>query len=69
MENLNKRKLSFGKHIDKPLDKIPLKYLDWLMGQEWMGFKYQEDWKAINKYLKDPVIVRELKSILDRKEK
>ena len=65
MKNLGNHILTVrGKHNGKPLDKIPLRYLDWLIGQEWMGFKYTEDARAIKKYLKDPTIVRELKSIL-----
>lgn len=53
-----------GIHNGKPLAKVPLKYLDWLIGQEWMGFKYPEDKIAIMKYLKIPSINRELEKEL-----
>jgi uncharacterized protein (DUF3820 family) len=28
--------LSFGKHKGKPLREVPVNYLDWLIGQEWL---------------------------------
>ncbi|MBT7929607.1 hypothetical protein HN682_06810 [Candidatus Peregrinibacteria bacterium] len=57
-----------GNHKGKPLDKVPLTYLDWLIGQEWMGFKYTEDARAIKLYLADPVIARELNEILAERQ-
>ena len=57
-----------GIHKGKKLDKIPLKYLNWLISQEWFGFKYTEDAGVVKKYLKDPVIARELNNVLDRKD-
>lgn len=57
-----------GIHNGKSLDKVPLKYLDFLIGQEWMGFKYPEDTRQIKEYLADPCIVKELKAELHNKE-
>ena len=57
-----------GIHKDKPLDKVPLKYLDWLIGQEWMGFKYPKDKIKIRKYLETPCIAKELESELRQDE-
>lgn len=68
IKKLSDHKITFGKWKDVKLNKIPLKYLDWLIKQEWMGFKYTEDTIAIKKYLKDPTITKELKKILDKYE-
>lgn len=51
--------LPFGKHKGKPLDEVPLNYLDWLAGRD------LEEWKplheALHAYLGDPAIQRLLK--------
>lgn len=52
--------LSFGRHAGQPLDKVPLPYLDWLLGQDWFSTKYPTDHRAVATYMSDPVIQREL---------
>lgn len=55
--------LKFGKFNGEPLDKIPLKYLDWLVGKDWLN---NETRHVITGYLIQPVIKRELESELDK---
>ncbi len=57
--------LVFGKHKGKKLDGVPLLYLDWLVGQDWLR---EETKEAINEYLSEPVIKRELEKELENKE-
>ncbi len=50
-------KLTFGKHKGEELDKVPLKYLDWLIGQDWL---FADARKAISAYLNSPSNTRAL---------
>lgn len=54
--------LLFGEHQGNALENIPLKYLDWLIGQNWLR---DDTRKIIEEYLNDPVIQRELESELE----
>lgn len=58
-------KLEFGKHKGKTLSEIPLTYLDWLIGQDWL---YESVKEKIENYLKTPSIQRELERELDQEE-
>lgn len=49
--------MPFGKHAGKKLDEVPLMYLDWLLGQDWLRDNLRE---PIRLYLNDPVIERQL---------
>ena len=42
-------KLTFGKHQGKELDQVPADYLDWLMGQDWIG-KFPEIVKYVTNH-------------------
>jgi hypothetical protein len=56
-----------GKYVGQALDKIAgtdqgLKYLDWMRGQGWCrGFRKE----AIETYLNEPAIARELEQLLE----
>lgn len=54
--------MPFGKYIGKPLNEIPLKYLDWLQGEGFLRGKTKE---VVTKYLNDPVISAELERVLE----
>lgn len=41
--------LNFGKHKGKSLEDIPVEYLDWLIGQDWLKSDIKE---LITKHLK-----------------
>lgn len=56
--------MSFGKYQGKRLDEIPLVYLDWLVGREWLNGLIRD---IIIEYLSDPVIKRELEAELENK--
>ena len=49
--------IPFGEHKGERLDEVPLKYLDWLLGQDWV---FDDLKRKIRKYLEDPAIAREL---------
>ncbi len=57
-------KIPFGKYKGQAISEIAdskdgLKYLDWILGQEW--FKQKEDlFEAVDTYLKNPHVAREL---------
>jgi hypothetical protein len=58
--------MPMGKHKGKTLDAIAqndkgLKYLDWLIGQDWV---YGRTKAALESYLNEPAIARGLKSLL-----
>lgn len=54
--------MPFGKYLNKRLDDIPLKYLDWLIGQSWLSDPLKTD---IEEYLDNPVIQRALEAELN----
>lgn len=54
--------LQFGKYKNISLGSVPLTYLDWLIGQKWLKDPAKS---AIEEYLNDPVIQRELESELN----
>lgn len=58
-------RLTFGKHKGETLDEVPLKYLDWLLGQEWL---FDDARKAISAYLKQPGNARALDRELEAEE-
>lgn len=60
--DIDKTKIPFGKHKGKPLDQVPLRYLDWLLSQEWLFADLKQ---KITKYLKDPAIAQELQRELE----
>ena len=55
----------FGVHKGKYFDSIPLEYLDWLVGQDWI---YGELEKRLVRYLKHPVIRREIELLFPDRE-
>lgn len=58
-------KMPFGKFKGRPLEEVPLKYLDWLIGEKNLSAQMPITYKHISKYLEDPVIKRELETQLD----
>ena len=62
MSKWDKYTLPFGEHKGKTLDEIPLKYLDSLIGMEWLqGFTS----KILEEYLNDPTIKAQLEKELE----
>lgn len=57
--------LSFGEHKGKRLDDVPLLYLDWLVGEDWL---HEETKRIVSEYLSEPVIKKELEKELENKE-
>lgn len=57
--------MPFGKHIGKPLEEVPLKYLDWLIGQTWFKIDMPVSYNYVAEYLADPVVKKELEGELD----
>ena len=47
----------FGKFKGRPFDEIPLGYLDWLVGQDWLFADLREQ---LGRYLSHPTIAQEL---------
>ena len=57
--------IPFGKHKGKELNEVPLLYLDWMRGIELQ----ENDFKAaLNSYLSDPSIEREIDRLIAEKE-
>jgi uncharacterized protein (DUF3820 family) len=59
--------IPFGKHKGRTIDDIAgdndgLRYLDWLRGQDWL---FRDIREALDGYLDDPAIARELDDALD----
>lgn len=50
--------LQFGQHKGQRIDDVPLKYLDWCMGQWWLSRQAR---MAIRSYLDDHAIAAELR--------
>ncbi len=61
MSRWSKYVLPFGKHKGKPLDEVPLLYLDWLVGQEVKGFLGM----ILKEYLNGPTIKAQLDKELE----
>ena len=62
-------KMPFGKHAGRTLDAIAtedagLKYLDWLRGERAQEDKNYDVDKALQAYLNDPSIKKELAALL-----
>ncbi len=55
--------LTFGKYKDRRLEEIPLKYLNWLIGIKPDDKKTRA---AVDDYLSDPVIAKELEKQLNK---
>lgn len=53
-------RMPFGKYLDEPFDAIPLSYLDWLSGQDWL---YGDLRKRLTRYLNKPCIQQELEAL------
>ena len=43
-------KMPFGKHKGLPISEVPVKYLDWLIGEPWFE-KFEDLKKEIEEYL------------------
>lgn len=56
--------MPFGKHEGESLDDIPLKYLDWLIGEDFMKEKFPNIKDIIEIYLTTPCIKLELEKEL-----
>jgi len=65
INRIQKIVLPFGKHKGQPLDAVPLKCLDWLLGQEWLFADLRE---SIEVYLSHPPIAQELERQLEEDE-
>ena len=65
---VRKYQMPFGKFIGDALEDVPLKYLDWLVGETNLKIDTPITYKHIVEYLEDPVISNELKRILDDEE-
>lgn len=63
LDELSDVVMPFGKHRGKKLDDVPLKYLDWLIGQKWLHGDLRE---CIEQYLEFPVIAQELEKELEQ---
>jgi len=44
-------KMPFGKHKGLPLSEVPVKYLDWLIGQDWFCKKFGDLKEEITEFL------------------
>jgi uncharacterized protein (DUF3820 family) len=40
--------MKFGKYKGRDMDNVPADYLDWLIGQDWIG-----NWPDVMKYITD----------------
>lgn len=71
MDDVGETVIPFGMYKGKSLNQIAsdnagLRYLDWLRGQEWLRDPLCE---AIEEYLDDPVVSRELDQALEERER
>ena len=57
--------MPFGKHKGKPLEKVPLLYLDWVNN---LPDLYDDTRAAVSGYLKEPEAAKELAKQLAEKE-
>ena len=64
MNDTNLFRIPFGKHKGEPFHEIPLKYLDWLIGQDFMKDKFPNIKDIIEIYLSAPSIKKELEAEL-----
>lgn len=67
MERPGKFVMPLGKHRGRTLDQIGhtdegLKYIDWLVGQEWVNGRTRE---ALEAFLQQPAVARDLDRILE----
>jgi len=58
-------RMPWGKYKGKRLDDVPLKYLDWLVGE---GINDPATREAIETYLADPTIQNELVKELEEED-
>lgn len=54
--------LTFGKHKGERIEDVPLRYLDWLVDQDWL---FPDVKQAVKAYLAKPNIKRELERELE----
>ena len=54
--------IPFGKHKGQTFDEVPLAYLDWLIGQEWLNNPLKG---KLQEYLNHPTIQRTLEQELE----
>lgn len=54
-----------GLHHGKPLDKVPLKYLDWCIGQDDLMGRYPEFHEKLVEYMSLPYVKSELERELE----
>ncbi len=54
--------MPFGKYTGIKLEEIPLKYLDWLIGQDWLKDPVK---MCVEEYMSNDTVQRELDSELD----
>lgn len=64
MSNTDLFRMPFGKYKEEPLDEIPLKYLDWLIGEKFIKEKFPNIKDIIEIYLSTPSIKLELEKEL-----
>lgn len=57
LDELSGTVLTFGKFRGRTFDDVPLPYLDWLNGQEWLRDPLKS---KVSAYLNHPLIDREL---------
>ena len=64
-EEIKNYKMPFGKFKDRTLENVPLKYLDWLIGEKNLKADMPITYNHVEQYLADPIIKMELERILD----
>lgn len=64
-QQLKDTAIPFGKYHGKALDKVPLKYLDWCIGQDDLMGRYPEFHEKLVEYLSLPYVKAELERELD----
>ncbi len=64
-DQVKKYQMPFGKFKGRTLEKCPLKYLDWLIGEKNLKADMPITYNHIEEYLADPVIKMELERLLD----
>lgn len=65
---VKKYQMPFGRFKGKSLEEVPLKYLDWLIGETALKTNMPTTYKHVAEYLEDPVIKMELDRILENEE-